>query len=293
MKKGNVERSKEEKMKEKEHSIPAISKVSDLTHYMLCPRLVYFSARGYEQPKRAKGKERSVIEHILLRELGFNMCKVWGTEAEDGMGETRSEEDLKRVIEDIVSGVEWIYKEELKDVDKDFLKAVKNDFLCSIETPEWLSKIKKENPLAELERSYDYEREHIMISETLNMSGSVDKLIRTEEEVIPCMIKTGRCPEYGVWKSDRMQLAAYALLIEEEFETTVQRGFVEYIRTAEVREVHIKKRDRAFALQLLKRVKRVKGGVFPEKGENAPCDDCFFLELCETKKTLLSKLLGK
>jgi CRISPR-associated exonuclease Cas4 len=90
-----------------------------------------------------------------------------------------------------------------------------------------------------------------------------------------------------------MQLAAYALLIEDEFETTVQRGFVEYIRKAEVREVHIKKRDRALALQLVKRVRKIKGGFFPEKGENAPCDDCFFLELCETKKTLLSKLLGK
>ena len=269
-------------------------KVSDLTHYMLCPRLVYFSARGYEQPKMAKGKERSVIEHILLKELGFNMHKVWGSSEDEGRTcEKLGEEDLKRVIEDIVDGVDWIYKEELKDVEKDFLKAVKTDFVCSIETPEWLSKIKEENPLAELERSYDYEREHIMISETLNMSGSVDKLIRTEEEVIPCMIKTGRCPEYGVWKSDRMQLAAYALLIEEEFETTVQRGFVEYIRNAEVREVHIKKKDRALALQLLKRVKRIKGGVFPEKGENAPCDSCFFLELCETKKTLLSKLLGK
>lgn len=290
---GDRKQRKEEKMKEKEHVIPALSKVSDLTHYMLCPRLVYFRARGYEQPKMAKGKERSVIEHILLKELGFNLHKVSGTEDEGGPGEDRGEEDLKRVIEDIVSGVEWIYKEELKDVEKDFLKAVKTDFVCGIETPEWLSKIKKETPLAELERYHGYKREHIMVSETLNMSGSVDKLIRTEEEVIPCVIKTGKCPEYGVWKSDRMQLAAYALLIEDEFETTVQRGFVEYIRTAEVREVHIKRRDRALALQLLKQVKRIKRGVFPEKGENAPCDDCFFLELCETKKTLLSKLLGK
>jgi len=51
----------------------ALIKVSDLTHYMLCPRLVYFRARGYEQPKIAEGKERSVIEHILLKELGFNV----------------------------------------------------------------------------------------------------------------------------------------------------------------------------------------------------------------------------
>ena len=87
-----------------------------------------------------------------------------------------------------------------------------------------------------------------------------------------------------------MQLAAYAMLIEEEFGTTVQRGFVEYIRTAAIRESHIKKRDRALAFQALKHVKKIKRGAFPEKGANAPCDNCAFLDRCETKKTLLSKL---
>jgi len=272
----------------------ALIKVSDLTHYMLCPRLVYFRARGYEQPKIAEGKERSVIEHILLKELGFNVREVYGGNAEGGEGGKQEEEDVKQVIDDIVDGVEWIYKDELKTVDKDFFEDVKNDFLSRIENTEWLEKLKNENTtLAELERSYGYEREHTMISEKLSMVGSVDKLIRTEEEAIPCVIKTGRCPEYGVWKSDRMQLAAYAMLIEDEFGTTVRRGFVDYIRTAEIRESHIKKRDRALAFQILKHVKRIKKGAFPEKGENAPCDSCAFLDRCETKKTLLSKLLGK
>jgi CRISPR-associated exonuclease Cas4 len=109
------------------------------------------------------------------------------------------------------------------------------------------------------------------------------------------VIKTGRCPEYGVWRSDRMQLAAYAMLIEAEFGTTVRRGFVEYIniRTAEIRESYIKRRDRALAFQILKHVKKIKGGVYPEKGANAPCDSCSFIEMCDTKKTLLSKLFGK
>lgn len=278
----------------------ALIKVSDLTHYMICPRLVYFRARGYEQPRIAEGKERSAIEHILLKELGFNLHKVYGGDRydegrEEGERTTEDEEAVKRVIEDVVDGVEWIYKDELKTVDKDLFEAVKSDFLHRIESPEWLSKLKTEDELAELVRSYGYEREHTMLSEKLGMVGSVDKLIKTEGEVIPCVIKTGRCPEYGVWRSDRMQLAAYAMLIEDEFGTTVQRGFVEYInmRTAEIRESHIKKRDRALAFQILKYVKKIKGGVYPEKGANAPCDSCSFIEMCDTRKTLLSKLFGK
>jgi CRISPR-associated exonuclease Cas4 len=271
----------------------ALIKVSDLTHYMICPRLVYFRARGYEQPKIADGKERSVIEHILLKELGFNVRRVYGGNAEGGERGKPEAEDVTEVMDDSVDGVEWIYKDELQTVDKDFFEDVKSDFLSGIEKTEWLDKLKNENTLAELERSYGYEREHTMISEKLSMVGSVDKLIRTEEEAIPCVIKTGRCPGYGVWKSDRMQLAAYAMLIEEEFGTTVRRGFVDYIRTAEIRESHIRKRDRALAFQILKHVKKIKGGVFPDKGENAPCDSCSLIEWCDTKKTLLSKLLGK
>jgi CRISPR/Cas system-associated exonuclease Cas4 (RecB family) len=141
---------------------------------------------------------------------------------------------------------------------KDFFEKVKNDFLCNIGQTEWLNKLRTENELAALERSYGYEREYTALSEKLGMVGSVDKLIRTEEEIIPCVIKTGKCPEYGVWRSDRMQLAAYAMLIEDELETTVPRGFVEYIRTADIREAHIKKRDRALAFQLLKQVYKFK-----------------------------------
>ena len=273
----------------------ALSKVSELTYYLLCPRLVYFSARGYEEPKRAEGKERSVIEHILWKELGFNWHRIHGGDNDKGETEgITDEETVKRVLEEILDGVEWIYKDELKDVEKDLFEAVKSGFLSDIANSEWVGKLRTETGLAELEQSYGYEREHTALSEKLGLVGSVDKLIRVgEDEFVPCVIKTGRCPEYGVWRNDRMQLAAYAMLIEEEFGTTVQRGFVEYIRTADVRESHIKKRDRALAFQILKHVKKIKGGAFPEKGTNAPCDNCAFIDMCETKKTLLSKLLGK
>lgn len=281
-------------------------KVSDLTRYLICPRLVYFSAKEHHEGM-AKGKERGFIESILLKELAFNLHKFYGERKVDGPEpEPESESEMEEehaewVIEDIVDGVERIYKEELKGVEKDFFEEVKEDFIRSLsmstktENGDWLEKVRTENELSELENAYGYEREHAMLSEKLSMSGSVDKLIRTEEEVIPCMIKTGKCPEYSVWKSDRVQLAAYAMLIEEEFgfETTVKRGFVEYIRNAESRETQIRRRDRALALQILKRVKRIKEGVYPEKGGNAPCDKCVFAERCETRKTLLSALFGK
>lgn len=268
--------------------------VSDLTQYLLCPRLVYFRAKGYEQDRIVKGKERGMIERILLKELAFNLDTLSGGKDEVGVREREDGEeegeDARSIIDDIVDDIERIYKEELEGVKRDLIVAVKRDIVCGVGTDEWLRKVK--NGLLAVEEAQGYEREQMVVSEKLGMSGSVDKLIRIDEEVIPCVIKTGRCPEFSVWRSERVQLAAYAMLIEEVFETTVKRGFVEYIRTAEFRELQIRKKDRALALQILKRVKRIKRGAFPEKGVHAPCDTCSFIARCETRKTLLSKLLG-
>jgi CRISPR-associated exonuclease Cas4 len=276
---------------EQDHS--ALIKVSELTHYLRCPRLVYFAARGHEQPGFAAGRARAAIEHLLWKELGFHLPQL--LESIDAReSEAQSEiESLMQTVADCADGVAWIYRAELTAVDGALFEEVKSSFVQSFRETAWLTKLRAEGTVLELERAYSFDRERALASPRLGVVGSVDKLIRTETELIPCVIKTGRSPEYGVWKSDRMQLAAYAMLIEEEFETTVQRGFVEYVRAADFRESVIKKRDRALAFQLVKRVKKVKAGLFPEKGTNPPCDSCSFLELCETRKTLLSQLLGR
>ena len=272
------------------HENPKV-KVSDLTQYGICPRLVYFRAR---EPEHAEliisGNERSMIERILWKELAFNLHKIYGCEvavAEPG-------KTAKSVLDEIVDDVEHIYKKELDAVAESVLDAEKREFVCGIvEDEAWLNKARAENELLELQQMRGYDREHAMVAEKLRLTGSVDKLITTETEFIPCLIKTGKSPDYGVWPNDRMQLAAYAMLIEETFETTVQRGFVEYIRAAEFRESPIRRKDRARALQTLKHVRRIKSGAYPDKSVNAPCANCVFLDRCDTRKTILSKLLRK
>jgi len=272
------------------HETPKV-KVSDLTQYGICPRLVYFRAREPEHVELIlSGNERSMIERILWKELAFNLHKIYGCE----VAVAEPEKTAKSVLDEIVDGVEHIYKKELDAVAESVLDDVKRDFVCGIvEDETWLNKARAENELLELQQMQGYDREHAMVSGKLRLSGSVDKLITTENEVIPGMIKTGKSPDYGVWPNDRMQLAAYAMLIEETFETTVQRGFVEYIRAAKFRESPIRRKDRARALQTLKHVRRIKSGAYPDKSANAPCANCVFLDRCDTRKTLLSKLLGK
>lgn len=273
---------------------PELSKVSELTRYLRCPRLVYFAARGYDQVRITAGGERAAIEHLLWKEVGFHLPQLFASlEGQPGTEDGPEIDAVMQTVADCLDGVAWIYRAELESVEFALLEEVKHSVLDQIRAPSWLEKLKAGGTVIELERAYGFDRERTLLSPRLGMVGSVDKLIRTETELIPGMIKTGRSPEYGAWKSDRMQLAAYAMLIEAEFDTTVQRGIVDYIRAADFRETVIKKRDRALALHLRNRVKKVQAGFFPEKGTNPPCDRCAFLERCETRKTLLSQLLGR
>jgi len=264
-------------------------RVSELTQYLVCPRLVYFGTqgRGYESYAHTRAhtmREKGMIEGFILKEFAFNLHKI--TDCEDIAA-------ITAIIGDIVESVPRIYRDELEGLELDLIEAVKRDFIQGM-NDEWLKKLRTENnELTELERVHGYERERMMYSEKLNLSGSVDKLIIADEEVIPCMIKTGKSPGYGVWRSDRVQLAAYAMLIEDEFGSTVKRGFVQYIREAEFRMTQIRRSDRAEALRILKHVRRIKQGAFPDKGRNAPCENCAYSKYCDTRKTLLSKLLGK
>lgn len=271
----------------------ALIRVSELTRYLRCPRLVYFAARYPDQSGITAGKEQTAIEHLLWKEVGFHLPQLLASLDVQEPGAESEMASFLQTLGDCLDGVAWIYRAELLAVEPALLEEVKHSFVEHLRETPWLTNLKAGGPVIELERAYNFDRERTLLSQRLGMVGSVDKLIRTEAEFIPGVIKTGRSPEYNIWKSDRMQLAAYAMLIEDEFETTVQRGFVEYIRTADVREAAIKKRDRALAFQVLGRVKKVHAGLYPEKGANPPCEGCAFIDRCETRKTILSKLLGR
>ncbi len=144
-----------------------------------------------------------------------------------------------------------------------------------------------------LERIMPWMVERQMDSNHLGMAGRPDKLIQINGEIVPSLIKTGDKPGYGVWGYDRLQLTAYAMLVEEEFEVDVKYGFVEYVRFGEFRDAKIKSWDHKKVLLILDRIRKIRDGVLPAKSKRAPCDHCEFVDMCNTRKSLLSKFFGE
>lgn len=245
-------------------------RVSDITTYLKCPRMCYFANKGHELIKEPNV---DYVQRLLLKELALTYGSAFQT------GDTLSalNNELDRISEEI----RVIYRSELAGVDDDALvnaaSGVRN----------WLGDIYPN-------LSYDFyalpcDSDNSLRSEKFGLTGSPDKLITIGDELVPSIIKSGTMPENGVWKSDRVQLTAYAILIEEIYNRVVTRGFVEYARWGTVREVTIKRHERRSVLQLRDRVRKIHDGFMPEKPQDAPCDNCGFEGICDVKSSLASR----
>jgi len=248
-------------------------RVSDVTVYLKCPRMCYFIKNGHEF---IKDTTSGYLERILLKELALTY--------ESAFNNPDRLSTLNTELDRISNEIRIIYPEELAGIDDDTLTNS-------------VSKVRSclENICSNLSSTGDFYAnkvvlvEPLLFSEKFAITGSPDKLIQKNNEFLPSIIKTGSMPENGVWRSDRLQLTAYAMLIEEKYGTAVGRGFVEYARWGKVREAAIKRHERRKVLQIINKIKKIQNGCMPEKPEDAMCTYCRFNEICDVKSTLASK----
>jgi len=74
-------------------------------------------------------------------------------------------------------------------------------------------------------------------SDKLRLKGIVDRIEVHGNEYIPVEIKTGRTPTEGVWPDHRLQLSAYAMLLNEKFKVNVKECLVKYVATDQTRQI--------------------------------------------------------
>ena len=246
-----------------------IVKVSEIAQYLICPRQVYFTSKGYELQRDID----RFLEHLMLKELSYSPSQM--NDQEDP--ETSLEINIDKIIERILI----IYKEELKEVTADQINEAKSKLISKIDAYR-ISQLQSK-------RVTSYEVDYVINSDRLGLVGCIDNLLKLDEGFVPSLIKTGDCPDVGIWKNDRLQLTAYALLIEEEFDTVVKRGFVEYTLEAEIREAEIKSYDRRKVLSIVERIKKIKEGRLPDRVDNKICESCSFADICSVEKSLFSK----
>ena len=120
--------------------------------------------------------------------------------------------------------------------------------------------------------------ERSIVSRELNLCGRIDRIEKEGEEYHPVEIKTGRSERYI--EKDILQLTGYALLMEEEFGSPVDKGFIEYVVLDTKREIEIDEKSKNTFIQVKDAVENVLTGFIPEKERRKKCEFCNFRKIC-------------
>ncbi|HJH29731.1 MAG TPA: Dna2/Cas4 domain-containing protein [Methanosarcinaceae archaeon] len=262
--------------------------VSELLMYFRCPRQVYYLYRGHELMPDISSR---YIESLLIKELAFaypdivNACSSNDVDVVEGVVENL-ETELCRICDNI----ELIHPGELEGASPELMKDARSAVSeCVKEIGTNLMSAISEHGKNELLSCIDpVKTDPILYSERIGLSGMPSKLVCHAENVVPSVIKTGKYPENGVWNNDRLQIAALAMLVEEEYGKTVKYGFVEYAKYGIVRKVIIRANDRRQILKIGNRVKKIKDGTMPDKKESTLCEHCNYSEMCNKCSTKVS-----
>lgn len=122
-------------------------------------------------------------------------------------------------------------------------------------------------------------------SERLGLSGTLDMLIVSDGEYIPVEFKYSSNPP-GL--NHKYQLTAYAMLVEDQFERSVRRGFI-YVMGEErkdICQVEITPNMRRFVRKAMGSIREmVLSERMPEGTRyQSRCTDCEFINFCGDRR---------
>lgn len=116
----------------------------------------------------------------------------------------------------------------------------------------------------------------------MGLIGMSDKIEIIDGKYYPIIIKNSKPPLKGVWDQDAVELVAHAILIEEEFETEVFVGFVEYEKIGDRRPVVMDVTLRKMLFDLMRDVKEIiYNKKIPDVRKNQKkCMKCEYMNIC-------------
>jgi CRISPR-associated exonuclease Cas4 len=192
--------------------------------------------------------------------------------------------DSKRVIKNIMIK----NKEKLKDTGIDYLELIKelqeelkeDELLKSIRIKKYMGLYGKDQNLYK-NLFMIKDMEYSIFSNELGLSGKIDKLEEDSEgNLFPVELKTGLFSN-GIRKHEKIQVSAYALLLEKERGIQVPLGFLEYYQVKQRIPFLIKDEDKKEVLNILGKVKELlEAEKEPKKERKNFCNRCGYNEFC-------------
>ncbi|KYC45185.1 MAG: PD-(D/E)XK nuclease superfamily protein [Candidatus Methanofastidiosum methylothiophilum] len=262
--------------------------VTDLTEYLFCPYKLYLKKiKGLPLPQTSEMLTGTIIhkiyEEVLLRERIIIEQRI-----DENMGIDEIFKilyaDSKRVIKNIMIQ----NKSRLKEAGVDYLELIKelqeelkeDELLKSIRIKKYISIYGKDSNLYK-NLFMLKDMEYPISSNELGLSGKIDKLEEDSEgNIFPVELKTGLFSN-GIRKHEKIQVSAYALLLEKERGIKIPLGFLEYYQVKQRIPFLIKEEDKKEVLEILEKVKELLNNENePKKEKKNFCNRCGYNEFC-------------
>ena len=123
---------------------------------------------------------------------------------------------------------------------------------------------------------------YLMKDKHLDLVGICDKIEIIDGKYYPISFKSSKPPLNGTWDGDAIELAANAILIEEEFDTEVFVGFVKYSKIDDKRPVIMDMNLRKGLFSVLNEVKEIiiNKKIPKVKINEKKCRNCEYYAIC-------------
>lgn len=124
--------------------------------------------------------------------------------------------------------------------------------------------------------------EYKIASQNLYLTGKIDQVQVFPTMLLPVELKTGKAPKEGAWEDHKIQLAAYALLLEDSFKIPINSGIIRYLDDNQARSIEINPFLKDQVKELVKDVRAMLSSEkLPpfNKNENK-CKSCSLKEVC-------------
>lgn len=95
-----------------------------------------------------------------------------------------------------------------------------------------------------------------LISQKLKLQGTLDCLIRTKQEYVPIDYKYQLSNKGHPHSHHKYQLVAYALLVDENYQTVVKRGFIYYVPEKKPIQIETSYRMKRYVQNSMVRIRR-------------------------------------
>ena len=123
---------------------------------------------------------------------------------------------------------------------------------------------------------------YLLKDSQLELIGMCDKIEIIDGKYYPVILKSSNPPIKGVWDQDAIELVAHAILLEEEFDTEIFVGFIDYEKIGDRRPVVMDVNLRKALFEVIREVKEITDNKkLPNvKMNDKKCRRCEYKDIC-------------